>query len=250
VDSGGGALGSSYGAGYGPGGGQANGSSGSNYGDGYGNPEILPLLGGSGGGSSSAWSTPYAAASGGGAILVAAGNAITINGTISAAGQSPYGYTDSGGGAIRLVANQILGSGTVSAARTRTEANSISPQLVITPNTVAVPPGTTPVVWPPTNSPTVSIVSVNSVNAPTDPLAAVATSSDLYISTNSAVAILLQTQNFPPNGSVSVRVTPKYGNYWNVSASYVSGNFSASTWKATTTPPSGFFVLQAHATSP
>ena len=130
------------------------------------------------------------------------------------------------------------------------ETTSISPQLVITPNTVAVPPGAAPMIWPATNTPVVSVLSVNAVSAPADPLAAVATSSDVYIGTNGAVNILLQAQNFPPSGSVVLRVTPKYANYFNVTATYQSGTFSNSLWKATTTLPNGFCVLQAHATSP
>jgi hypothetical protein len=61
---------------------------------------------------------------------------------------------------------------------------------------------------------------------------------------------MLQAQNFPPSGSIVVRVTPKYASYFNVNASYVSGTFAQSIWQATTTLPNGFCVLQAHATSP
>jgi len=93
-------------------------------------------------------------------------------------------------------------------------------------------------------------MSVNGATAPPDPLAGVLTSSDVNISTNNPVNIILQSQNFPPNGSVVVRVTPKYAGYYNVNATYVSGTFAQSTWQATTTLPNGFCVLQAHATSP
>ena len=254
----GGALGAAGGgAGYGPGG--INGGSGvaSAYGSGYGNPQALPLMGGSGCGANT-WGGnygPFAGPSGAGAILIAAGSAVTVDGQISAGGPgaqfgASYEYTYSGGGAIRIIGNQILGSGSLNAGVVRTEANSVSPQLVITPNTIAVTPGRSPTIWPASNTPVVTIVRVDSASTPTDPLAGVLTSSDVNISTNNPVDIILQANNFPPSGAITVRVTPKYANYWNVGATYVSGDFSASTWKATTTFPNGFCVLQAHATSP
>ena len=240
------------GAGYGVGGLNATTvGSAEGYGNGYGNPQVLPLMGGSAGGGVV---NNFAGPSGGGAILVVAGGTAIITGLITANGSgtgwSDWGGTYSGAGAIRIVANTILGNGSVSAAVVRTEANSVSPQLVISPNTVAVPPGATPIIWPPANAPTVTILSVNGTGAPADPMAAVLTSSDISISTNNPVDIILQAQNFPPSGTVSVRVTPKYSGYWSLDASYVSGDFSQSTWKATTTLPNGFCVLQAHATSP
>ena len=156
-------------------------------------------------------------------------------------------YSLSSGGAIKIVANQVLGAGAITAARTRIEANSVSPQLIITPNTSAVPPGATPVIWPAASSPTVNVVSVNAQPAPENPLAAVITSSDVTIQTNNPVDIILVSQNFPPSGLVSVRVNPKYGDFFLVNASYVSGTFTQATWKATTALPPGFCVLQAHA---
>ncbi|HZM06658.1 MAG TPA: hypothetical protein VFC44_26965 [Candidatus Saccharimonadales bacterium] len=134
-------------AGYGPAGGQpGQGSTGNGYGNGYGNPKILPLMGGCGSGS---WNINgnFAGAGGGGAILIIAGQTATINGSIVANGASASTscgncFVVSGGGAIRVVANSIQGNGYVTASVVRTEANSISPQLVLTPNTIAVPPGT------------------------------------------------------------------------------------------------------------
>ncbi len=256
---GGGYSATGVGGGYGPGGGGLIGSS---YGSSYGNPQILPLMGGSGaGGLVDNNGTPKGnGAGGGGALLLTAGGIVTINGSIHALGNL-FSYNNfyninpisaNQDGAIRVVANQIVGNGTLNAGfgRTRVEANSISSQLAITPNTVAVPPGTTPVIWPATNAPVVTVVSVNGASAPADPLAGLAISSDVSIATNSPVDIILQSQNFPPSGSVVVRVTPKYANYFNVNATFQSGNFAQSTWKATTALPAGFCALQAHATSP
>ena len=86
--------------------------------------------------------------------------------------------------------------------------------------------------------------------SPADRLASVVTSSDLNLATNGPVQILLETKNFPPSGVVKVRLTPKYGNYSQFNATWVSGDFAESLWAATNTFPNGFAVIQAHATSP
>jgi plastocyanin len=256
----GGAIGPlGQGGGFGPGGANTIGNDyyyGAGYGNGYGNPQVMPLMGGSGAGgfSSSDYYGPFAGPSGGGAILIVAGNTMMINGQITANGSGNkywlYGGVYSGGGAIRVIANSIQGNGTISAAVNRAEANATSSQLIFTPNTVAVPPGTTPVIWPSVTTPTVKVVSVNGLSSPADPLAAVLTSSDLSLGTNGPMDIFLVTSNFPPSGVVSLRVIPKYANVFGVNASFVSGTFSSATWKATATLPNGFCVLQAHATSP
>jgi len=261
------------GAGFGPGGAQPG--SGNGYdGDGadasyigvYGNPQVLPLIGGSGSGA-------YNGASGsgaGGAILIVAGGTVTVNGQITALGGTGNVNLGISGvigasGAIRIVANQILGNGTIDAGsqlgafndeepatggRTRMEANTLSPQLTIFPNTEAVPPGTTPVIFPPANAPTVSVLSVGTQTAPLDPQAAVASSADIGIQTNGPVTITLQTENFPIEGAVGLRITPKYGSALGLTASYVSGNINQATWQVTSTLPQGFCVLQARATAP
>jgi hypothetical protein len=187
---------------------------------------------------------------------MAAGQVATITGSITAAqgGFSFYDLGDrsdlSGAGAIRLVANVIEGNGSVTAAVVRAEANSLSPSVVLTPNTIAVSPGTSPTLWPANNAPVVTIVSVNGSSVPSDPAAQVASSPDLSISTNNPVDIILQSQNFPPSGTIVLRVTPKYANFFNVNATFQSGSFTQANWKATTVLPGGFCVLQAHATSP
>ena len=257
--------GSAYGSGYGPGGSNGGGtqSQASSYGAGYGGPTVMPLIGGSGGASTYnpnlGW-VPIAGPGGGGAILIAA-NVLTINGAISAlAGNGFYHfsyydgtfYDYAGDGAIRVVANQVLGTGILNAGngRNKTDANYVSAQLVETPNTIAVAPGLNPNIFPPDSDPVVSVLSVNGQTAPVDPVATVSNATDMNMGTNSPVDVIIMSKNFPPNGAVSLRVVPKYGNNFNVSASFVGGTFSNATWKATTTLPNGFCVLQAHATSP
>ena len=188
--------------------------------------------------------------------MIAASGQVTVSGTIAAEGvlrQYNYFYLHnltSAGGAIKIIANQLLGDGTISAARTRVEANTVSQQINLNPNTAAVPPGTVPIIWPADSAPTVTVLGVNSQSVPADPRAGVLTTSDVTIQTNAPVDVSLQARNFPPSGSVVLRVNPKYGNFYTVNASFVSGVFTQSLWKATTTLPNGFCTLQAHATSP
>jgi hypothetical protein len=220
----------------------------SKYASVYGNPQISPLIGGSGNYADGS----TGAAGGGGAILIAAGSSVTINGAVTAKGATAE-HQPAADGAVKIIADKVLGAGTIDASvdgRTRIEANQVSSQLNIFPNTVAVPPGAIANIWPAASAPTVSVVSVNGSPAPGDPLAGLLTSSDVNLSTNGVVSIMLQTQNFPPSGTVAVRVNPKYGTYFYANAVYQSGTFASSTWKATATLPPGFCVLQAHATSP
>jgi len=194
-------------------------------------------------------------------MLIAAGQSLTVNGRISAKNDQVYDYPGASG-AIKLISDQILGSGSLDAAgtshngaynnsgRVRVEANTMSTALQTFPNTIAVPPLKSPIIWPSDGAPLVRVASVNAQPAPADPVADVLTSSDLNISTNAPVDIVIQATHFPPSGAIQVRITPKYDQPSLVNASFVSGDFSSSTWKATTTLPNGFCVLQAHATSP
>jgi hypothetical protein len=125
----------------------------------------------------------------------------------------------------------------------------MSQQLTITPNAALVLPGTTPVIFPSASAPTVSIVSVGGQSAPADPAANVVSSPDITISTNSQTTVVLQTQNFPTTGTVTVRVVPVYGPSSTLTATNLSGNTSSATWQLTAQMPSGYCVLQAHATS-
>ena len=247
------------GSGYGPGGGMAGiglGSSGS-YAGAYGNPQILPLIGGSGSaGVSGGFSGTYSGSAGGGAILIVAGGNVSVSGSITANGGS-IGSANGSGGAIRIVADQILGNGTIDASlpagapgRTRMEANFLSPQLTIFPNAIAVPPTKTPVIFPATNAPAVSLVSVDGQPAPADPTAPLSSTADLRIQNPNPVNLIFQTRNLPIQGTVSVRVTPKYGPTTILTATNVSGDINQALCQATAHLPEGFCVIQARATAP
>ena len=224
----------------------------------YGNPQIIPLIGGSGGsGSTHCGNVPGAnGPGGGGAILIASSNNIIVNGYCHANGlRGPYcGYVFASGGAIRLVADQILGAGRIEAVgidgyagRTRLEANAASPSLDVNPPTVAVLP-TPLVIWPAASAPTVRVVSVDAHAAPLDPRANIgASGDDLTISTTSANNIVLQTSNFPTNGTVNVYIKPKHSPQSILPASLVSGNSALATWQLQTVLPLSLTVIQARA---
>jgi plastocyanin len=252
----GGAFGpAGFGAGLGPGGGWNNGVAGA-YSTVYGNPQILPLIGGSG---MASW-TGGAGTSGGGAggaILIAATSTIHLTGTVSAlGGESAYpGNIATCGGAAKLIAHEVTGTGTLTAGnsgRTRIEANSLSSSIATTPATIAVAPGTTPIIFQSANSPTVRIVSVDGVNAPADPTAPLISSADISIQKNTPVTIVLETRNFATAGAVvSVRVANKYGSAaWHNATLDDGGTSALSTWRVTTTLAPGFVTLQARATAP
>ncbi len=257
----GGAVGpTGFGTGFGPGG--ANFGGHGTYNLTYGNPQILPLIGGSGAGSTQ-YNENKSGSGGGGAILIAAAGTIQLTGSLSANGgpqppeTSGNGATFGSGGAIRLVSEQVTGNGNVSAisatsssGRVRIETSLLSTNLVINPNTVAVPPPATPVIWPAANAPTTRILSVDGVGAPADPSSPLLSSADVGVQNNGNVDVLIQTTNFPISGNVKLRVGPKYASSSLVNAVYVSGTFTTATWRATLTFNPGFSALQAIATVP
>lgn len=245
-------TGLSISAGFGPGGiFNYHGRFGAQFPQSYGSDALVPLIGGSGGAGNGAWN----GGGGGGAILVAAGSVISISGYITAnGGDGPNAYGGSGG-AIRLVADQLLGNGYVRAlsgqgdqpGRIRIEANTFSQNLSMNP--LAQPVSPTPVViWPATNAPTVRVVSVSGIQSPNDPRTVLENNpADLSISSTNAVTILVETQNFPTNGTVRVFVKPRHGLDSIYQASFVSSTNNAATWQVQQSLPLGYCILQARA---
>jgi len=257
-------------SGFGPGGGGGNGLY-SGYP--YGTTNIIPLIGGSGGGGfADGLNRQWTGAGGGGAILIAVAGSITVNGYCHADGGGVNGGESSGGsgGAIRIIANQVVGTGIIEAVglqvngvygdpgRIRLEANTIANGITINPSTVGVPPANPPVIFPATNAPTVTIVSVAGLTAPTDPKAIMSPNTggdDLTIAATSAVNIILQTQNFPTNGTVNVYIKPRNSAQSVLVAAFVSGNTNQATWQVSTVLPyptanQGHTVIQARAVAP
>ena len=164
------------------------------------------------------------------------------------------------GGGIRLIAGQLLGSGAISAigqstgindGRIRLEAtNTTGLNLNLNPPTIVFSPFPF-TIWPATNAPTVQVISVAAQSAPADPKAAMSASgADLAIANLNPITILLQTSNFPTNGTVNVYIKPLISPQQVLTASFVSGNSNAATWQVTTTLGLNHTVIQARAVVP
>jgi hypothetical protein len=237
------AFGASASAGFGPGGGQQVGgySDGGAYGSQdsyghsipYGNQSLIPLIGGSGGASYTDNSTTRAGAgAGAGAILIAAAGQISIAGAsalIRANGGDGGDLTGSGGsgGGIRLVADTFAGDGTVQAlggsghgngstggvGRIRIEriTNTYNGTLAPTsPSVVQLDPGATPVIWMPTNGPSVRIVSISGIAPSADPRAEFgAVGADAVLPQVTNATVIVETTNVESASVVTVRATAR-----------------------------------------
>jgi hypothetical protein len=238
------------GAGLGPGAGH-NTAQGA-YASRYGNPRIMPLIGGSGGsGGNSGWLHFQPPSGGGGAILIAASGTIRLNGKVLSNGGG--GNAGGSGGGIRLIASRVEGNGEVSClpdGRIRVEAVHLSSTVRLAPETIAIHPGDTPVIWPPANSPRVRIEKIDDSIVPAGATAPLVTSADVAIEKDSPVTITLHTQNFPLEGVVELRVAQKFGGAQWVRAIYASGDFASARWTVSTPFARGYSTLQARATAP
>lgn len=232
----------------------------------YGNAQVIPLIGGSGGSGGSYQSTFQGGGAGGGAILIAAGNTLTVNGTIKADGGT--GYTTCGsGGAVRLIADTLAANTAARVyarslnssigfsggeGRIRIEANNFTGSLNCTPGASIVNLiGTPPVYWPPSNIPSVTIAKIAGGNTPADPWALLS-DPDHYstISTVQPIVVQINAANVPLDWNVGLRVVPFVGKDSMVLATKVSGDESASVWEATITPKMGVSSLQVRAYKP
>ena len=254
------------GSGLGPGGGSPGNSQNfggaGEYSTSYGNPSVLPLIGGSGAGAYPAYPAGSAAGAAGGSLLVGAAGTVTIVGGVYAKGGSSPSFAGSGsGGAVRLIGSQILGSGEINcmggsgyatgdAGRIRIESPVLAASLRTYPETIAVPPATPPLIWPPDVAPKVRVVSVDTFAAPADPTAPLVSSADVAIQNDTPAVIMLETSNFPIEGIVQVRAAQKWGTASWIRAYYVSGNQATAQWRATNTFVKGYTTLQARATAP
>lgn len=234
----------------------------------YGNAAAFPLLGGSGG--ASVWNNAgYAPGGGGGAILIAATDAIAIDGSIRANGGVGFGPAGGSskpggsGGAIRLIAHTITGTSGILRAvgqgdcvggngRIRLEANTISQSIDSNPSAATGYPGASAAVFPPASAPTVRIAQVDTKLIDNDPRASFDFGSqDASICNVNGVTVVLECANVPLNSSVYVRATPTSGSDAIYIATYQSGDLSASIWHATgVVLPNGFSALQARVVLP
>ena len=243
----------------------------------YGNPSLIPLIGGSGGGGS-ANNSNFGGGAGGGAILIACSENLSVSGAIHANGgpNSQHGGGGSGGG-IRLVANTLAGSGLIEAlsrpatgtypgtanqvgglGRIRIErvTNTYTPLPIPQPSVVELGSGTTPVIWLPTNGPTVRIVSIGGNVAPVDPRAEFgAFGADVVMPRLTNTTVVVLTTNVEQASVVSVRVTPRSnGTFSEVTASPtlppVSQDPLVILWTANVPVKDGYAAIQVKVVRP
>ena len=278
-------------AGFGPGGGNTvTVSCGSRYGAGgsygsagaqpfsmtaitYGNPSLIPLIGGSGGGGTS----DAGAGAGAGCILIASANSFYISGMIRANGGSGVFGRDCGGsvyysgggsgGGIRLVAETFVGNGVVQAlggggtsgglGRVRIErvVNNNTISVTPDPSVVDLPPGSTALIWPPTNAPQLRIVSIGGTNAPADPRSGFGTTrADIVQPLTGSVAVVIETTNVEQASQVFVRGIPRsngaFTEFGASVSSVISTNPLVVRWTATLPVNVGYSAVQVRAVRP
>lgn len=250
----------------------------------YGSSQLLPLIGGSGGGGGSgALSFPGSGGGGGGgAILIASSGTVNVTGSISAYGGKSGLSSGSGcgarggygsGGAIRIVATAISGNGAISA----TALNNTSPYYYENPSCNAsleqpqrggegatgrirleAETFTRTANSDPAHSfgspssafiaglPTLRITSVAGTAAPTNPTG----NADITLpsTTPNPVTVEFATTGVPTGNTVSLRITPAYGDAVTVVSPAITGTTAAGTASVSATLPSGPSVLSATTT--
>ncbi|MCW5559108.1 MAG: hypothetical protein KIT22_14925, partial [Verrucomicrobiae bacterium] len=209
------------------------------------------------------------AGAGGGAILMASTARLKIDGFIRAIGGNPRLVVGGGGsgGAIRLIADTINGTGSILATgssvsgggvgRIRIERSSTSSQLIVTPDpsVVDIPDGSTALLWPPSGSPEVRIVSIGGAEAPADPRAAFGTlGADVAIPITQNTPVVIETRNVEEASQVLVRGTPRMaGNFSETNAtvsSIVSADPLVIRWVAALPVQAGYSAVQVRVIRP
>lgn len=272
------------GSGFGPGGGTTQGNAGTGSGSygtlesyevggdrrkTYGNSSLLPLIGGSGGAGANWNGGLQAAGAGGGAILLAAKGNVTVNGEVRAnggIGQYPAG-SGSGGG-VRIIASTLLGTGSIHVyggnnwgsgglGRIRLERTTSTGNLSITPDPslLALQEGDTPLIWMPSDGPSVRLVSVGGNPAPSDPRAGFgALNPDFTLPPGATTSVVVETTNVEDASVVTIRVSPRInGNFVDTVANLsqvVSTSPSVIRWTADVPVNGGYSALQVKVVRP
>jgi len=181
------------------------------------------------------------------------------------------------GGGIRLVAETFAGSGTIEAlggsqngnvggvGRIRIErvVNEFSGIFApLSPSLVNLAPGATPVIWLPTNGPTVQIVSISGVPAPADPrseFGSVGADVVLPQVTNVTVKILTSYVEWTTNATqtasvITVRATPRSDGNATVAQAVltriVSEDPPVAEWTANVPVQDGYSAIQVKVVRP
>lgn len=248
----------------------------------YGSSQLLPLIGGSGGGGG-AGGIAFAGSGGGGgggAILIASSGTVSITGSLLADGGNTgasagdsRGATggSSSGGAIRVVATAISGNGNISAKALDVSSASAgytgsAPQYYVGWGATGAPGRirleaetfTRTAASNPTHSfgspssafvaglPTLRITSVAGTPAPASPTG----NADITLpsTTPNPVTVAFATTGVPTGNTVSLRVTPAYGDAVTVVSPAITGTTAAGTASVSATLPTGPSVLSATTT--
>lgn len=253
----------------------------------YGSSQLLPLIGGSGGGGGGG-GTSFAGTGGGGgggAVLIASSGTVSITDTgsvLARGGNSGFsqgsgcgargGYGS--GGAIRIVATTISGNGTIAAnqpntsystmdtdtsscwvsgnmayyggtgapGRIRLEAETITRTQASNPVHSFGSPSTAFVA----GLPTLRITSVAGVAAPVSPTG----NADITLpsTTPNPVTVEFATTGVPVGNTVTLKVTPAYGDPTTVVSVAITGSTAAGTSNVSVALPTGPSVLSASTT--
>ena len=236
----------------------------------YGLPTLLPLIGGSGGGGDvgNGGSPGGGGGGGGGAILIASSGTITFasGSFLTAAGGNGtvrnFGAAGGSGGAIRLIANIITGTATISAGGgfgfrggtggggyIRLEAFDLG-ALSLTLHGSPRVSTTTPRAVLPANAPSIRIVSVAGVAAPTNPIGSIQGGPDLILPANQAnpASVALAASNIPLGTTLQITLTPEAGPRTVAQSTALTGTLASSTATASIAIPNGISVIQASGT--
>lgn len=244
--------------------------------DTYGSISLLPLIGGSGasGGAAGANTVGSGGGGGGGAILIAVSGTLTVNGSLLANGGSggDRGIDDSAigapggggsGGAVRLIASTVAGNGPINAVggvggddgngtpngqfdggnggagRIRIEGDIITRTSATNPAFTTSTPGDVFVF----GMPALRIASVAGQPAPAVPTG----SADIVLPVDepNPVLIGLEASNVPLGNTITVTLTPPFGEPVAVVSNALNGSAANSTATASIDLPEGPSILLA-----
>jgi hypothetical protein len=255
-----------------PGGGYVGGAAGYSSGGsgsyGYYNSQLTPLIGGPGGGGGGVPGQGLAAGgnggAGGGAMRIVSSTSISVTGSISAQGgvgsqavgnqyqPNPGGYGS--GGVIHLIAPTVTGNGALyicgggnnGIIQFNASTNSFSGTL----NGCGAPPFYNYGLYNPplpTGTPSVRVVSVDGVAAPSQPTASFSVP-DVTINASGTVTVDIAAANIPLGTVVSLYISSQSAPDATATCAPLSGTLASSTAQCTSVNfPSGVGITQIKA---
>jgi len=184
---------------------------------------------------------------------------VQIAGEVTSNSPTSYLAVSGTGGMIRVVAPVVDGGGVLQA---RGLGNGALGKLRVEANTVDLAPSTPGYSYAPIGksfvflresvTPSVRVVSVGGVSAPSDPSAQFVQPADLVVGAP-VVEVLVECRNVPTNATVKVHFRTAQGDAIStVTATLQSGDATLSTWSASGSlgTTQGFSTVQAEVTIP